>query len=233
MNSSSSSSSSSLYSSSSVISEIVEKKIGNQKKDNVESEEDATNDHNNTNNPSARSVQRAKSALVDYLRDVKGPKGKRSLGHLFYHFCNEDINLNHKKFDRLTLVKAVEECIRKNELIYQRKQGVVGSHNNKNMDIWYRCNEMDWLVYNPYPKAAKIEELEKLDFSEISHGKGKPYPCIDNQCLYQGMEPKWSGRKQTKDKNDESEEDEDKNADKDEDEKDEKENDNKNNNKKD
>src|SRR6266513_2672053 len=38
---------------------------------------------------SEKTLNSAKDALIDYIRDVKGPKGKRSIAHLYQYFCKE------------------------------------------------------------------------------------------------------------------------------------------------
>ncbi len=81
------------------------------------------------------------SRIIDYIRDVKGPKGKRSINHLSEHFKNYDRNLFND---------AINELIEKKLLIHVNTAGMVGPESN--FIIGLGNYHKDWLIYNPYPK---------------------------------------------------------------------------------
>jgi hypothetical protein len=141
----------------------------------------------NVTNPSRKSIDKAKQTIVNYLRDVKAPKGKRSMGHLMDTFCNEG-----GRFPRLTLSYAVLELIFENRLIHSRDQGVTGGEHDL-MGL-LRCNDKDWIIYNQYPNPKKNgPQLSWADPDRpSSYCKDSPYPCVDKQILCESVEGKYT-----------------------------------------
>jgi len=116
----------------------------------------------NSKSYSRRSLDRGRKALIDYLRDCKAPNHKRSLAHLWDHFCSEPeehngrfragVGSNHAKFPRMLIGRAIEELIDENQLYCVRGSDVVGSVQHNASSSLASCNASGgWIVYNPYP----------------------------------------------------------------------------------
>jgi len=98
-------------------------------------------------------VDRAKDSLVDWLRDVKGPKGKRSMATILAHW--ED------RFASQIINMAVVQLIEENRVTCQRDHQVVGkSFQNPETtnNILSRCSKKDWIEYNRFPRKTLSPE---------------------------------------------------------------------------
>ncbi len=100
---------------------------------------------------SGSSLNKMKERIIDYIRDVKNPLHKRSVGHLLQEFS---------KFDELLVTKAITTLIEENILISKRNGGMVGAHSDvKQYENSYTnknyFDSKDWVIYNPYPKPNK------------------------------------------------------------------------------
>jgi hypothetical protein len=176
---------------------------------------------------SERSLARGRKAVINYLRDCKAPPQKRSLSHLWEHFSSESheddgrynapTEAKYARFPRMLIGRVIQELIDENQLYCLRDGGAVGSdHGDKRMGL-LRCNDKDWIVFNPYPhqkrkqdKALAVHEathvqreaerqagIEAAEQKRNESGPtlctgDKPYPCLDAQIHYQGPKGKWT-----------------------------------------
>ena len=137
---------------------------------------------------SAKGMERARQAIVEYLRDTKGPRGKRSVAHLLDKF--------RKRFPSCVIGEALIELVQDNQVYHQRSRNLVGSNGKP----WKtqpkgltKCNALDWIVYNPYPKASHRPKKAWADPERHkTYCSDHPYPCYDPQIWSECTLGKWS-----------------------------------------
>lgn len=163
-------------------------------------------------------VERAKHVVLDWLRDVKGPRGKRSMAIILSHWGH--------RFSAAVINLAIVQLIDENKVVCVRDQQAVGPVLSKSVAKdslvpLSRCNNKDWIEYNRYPRKMSIGATAQLvtiadtdisfastmkettDTSDVAdtetpplHGgacsSSHPHPCIDLQCFGTRMRGKWS-----------------------------------------
>ena len=138
---------------------------------------------NISSNISGKSMEKTKNLILKYLRDVKRPLLKRSMGHLIMTFRN---------LPEVNVALAIADLIRENKLIHERNSGVVGGKNSMvymSEDLRH-CSKKDWIIYNyninkrldsEKDRASIAAWDDKTRLRKYCHDH--PYPCIDKQIL--------------------------------------------------
>lgn len=97
--------------------------------------------------PSEKTVEKAKNVIIDWIRDVKSPIGKRSLSRIIEEFISRFTN-------QCTIICAINELYKEGKVKIVQDCGVVGNFETSGYMNWTDFTRASsiWVEYVKYPK---------------------------------------------------------------------------------